>query len=173
MENKYNPINAYIYAAKYWQTYNTNYPNWHEYGGDCTNFISQCLFAGGMLKTGPTEQPSNNLNYWYSYGNKTDINKVSSSWRGANAFKYYWTNNSKESKYFTNYNINAYIYGKIGDFVSLINPKTNTAYHTMIIIGYSTTNGEKDLICAQHSPNLFNASLLNKKTNFIIFKVTS
>ncbi|MEU1409434.1 amidase domain-containing protein, partial [Streptomyces sp. NPDC005728] len=37
------------YATKYWKNYNTSYPDYNGQGagGDCTNFVSQSLKAGG------------------------------------------------------------------------------------------------------------------------------
>ena len=40
---------ASTYAGNYWKTYNSNYPS---YSSDCTNFVSQCLYAGGLRGTG-------------------------------------------------------------------------------------------------------------------------
>lgn len=37
---------AVSYAKKYYSSYNSSYPDWSYYG-DCANFISQCLYAGG------------------------------------------------------------------------------------------------------------------------------
>lgn len=172
MKYIYNSKNACIYAKMYWKNYNINYPNWHGLGGDCANFISQCLIAGGLNKNGtPKNNSASNLNFWYSYGIDTDITKVSSTWRGANAFKYYWEKNAVDYKYFDKYTNEAFKYGKIGDFISLINPSTKQAYHTMLVIDYETTKDHKDLLCAQHSPDLFNTRLSNKNTGFIIYKV--
>jgi len=40
------------YATTYFQKYNdANYPNWNDYGGDCANFASQCMHAGGKAYT--------------------------------------------------------------------------------------------------------------------------
>lgn len=44
---KYNRELAVEYAQKYALEYNPNYFHFDGIGGDCTNFISQCLFAGG------------------------------------------------------------------------------------------------------------------------------
>ncbi len=45
----YNPSAATEYARTYWQNYNPNYPNYnYPGGGDCANFVSQCLYAGGF-----------------------------------------------------------------------------------------------------------------------------
>lgn len=38
---------AVAYADKYWRHYNPAYPNYSSRGGDCANFVSQCLRAGG------------------------------------------------------------------------------------------------------------------------------
>lgn len=49
----YNSTNAINYAYKYWSSYNPSYRNYNSVGGDCANFISQILLAGG-LKTDKT-----------------------------------------------------------------------------------------------------------------------
>lgn len=36
------------YADQYWSSYNKSYPSFANKGGDCTNFVSQALFAGGI-----------------------------------------------------------------------------------------------------------------------------
>lgn len=44
---EYNRQLAVEYAKKYALKYNPRYFHFDGIGGDCTNFISQCLFAGG------------------------------------------------------------------------------------------------------------------------------
>lgn len=46
-----NLTNARSYAKKYYKNYNSSYPH---YSYDCTNFVSQILFAGGRKKVGTT-----------------------------------------------------------------------------------------------------------------------
>ncbi|HBZ83659.1 MULTISPECIES: amidase domain-containing protein [Brevibacillus] len=41
----YQPEKAVAYAERYWNTTNPAYPRFTD---DCTNFISQCLYAGGI-----------------------------------------------------------------------------------------------------------------------------
>lgn len=48
---KYNPSKAVIYAKKYALSYNKAYNSFHEKGGDCTNFVSQCIHFGGVLNS--------------------------------------------------------------------------------------------------------------------------
>lgn len=45
----YTPAKAAAYANQYWKNYNRSYKEYR--GVDCANFVSQCLFAGGMPKT--------------------------------------------------------------------------------------------------------------------------
>lgn len=44
----YSPAKAVAYADKYWSNYNDYYPNYSTIGGDCADFVSQCLQAGGL-----------------------------------------------------------------------------------------------------------------------------
>lgn len=45
---KYSPSKAREYAKKWWSVTNTRYGR--NPSGDCANFVSQCLFAGGFSK---------------------------------------------------------------------------------------------------------------------------
>lgn len=42
---RYNRYQAVLYAEKYWNSYN---PAFQKFENDCTNFVSQCLYAGGI-----------------------------------------------------------------------------------------------------------------------------
>ena len=44
----YNPEAAVKYARQYCQHYNKEYDDYSQIGGDCANFVSQCLIAGGQ-----------------------------------------------------------------------------------------------------------------------------
>src|SRR5450759_6009871 len=43
----YNGAAAAAYADTYWQNYNPAWPSFANSGGDCTNFVSPALYAGG------------------------------------------------------------------------------------------------------------------------------
>ena len=43
---KYDKISAITYAKKWAMARNPKYYNFDNLGGDCTSFVSQCLFAG-------------------------------------------------------------------------------------------------------------------------------
>ncbi|HZT85456.1 MAG TPA: amidase domain-containing protein, partial [Gaiellaceae bacterium] len=43
------------YADTYWQSFNPAWPSFANSGGDCTNFVSQALYAGGIgMRPSPT-----------------------------------------------------------------------------------------------------------------------
>ena len=67
----YNRKIAVEYALKWALGRNPKYYNYDKIGGDCTNFISQCLFAG-------TRQMNYRKNGWYY----SDANNKSPSWTG-------------------------------------------------------------------------------------------
>ncbi len=51
----YNGAVAAAYADTYWSNYNSAWPSFANRGGDCTNFVSQALYAGGLpMRTSPT-----------------------------------------------------------------------------------------------------------------------
>ena len=64
--------NAVRYAYKWALDRNPKYYNYDNIGGDCTNFISQCLFAGSGVMN-----PLRNYG-WYYY----NANDKSPSWTG-------------------------------------------------------------------------------------------
>ncbi|WCT56514.1 amidase domain-containing protein [Paenibacillus kyungheensis] len=98
--NGYSSINARDYAYKWWNgrnpTYSNYYANYNKCSlsskacwakwNDCTNFVSQALYAGGMSQwKGPYLTGDN---AWYFSDNL--ISKPSHSWGGANNFYHFW-----------------------------------------------------------------------------------
>lgn len=163
---------AVKYAKNYYSSYNSAYPDWTASGGDCANFISQCLYAGGkkMKGTPGTSAAAQNWANWFSKGTSCNINNVSSTWRGANAFKNYWQSNASGYSKFSKVGTSSYNYGFVGDAVSLLN-SNGSAYHTLIIVGYDSTN--KDFIVAAHTFNTKTAHLSDYSPSggFIIYNM--
>ena len=48
----YSTSNAVSYAKKYCSNYNSAYNSYKGRGGDCANFVCQCLVAGGLDLSG-------------------------------------------------------------------------------------------------------------------------
>lgn len=94
----YDPIKAAIYSNKYvthtplpdgvsadTSYYNPEYPHYAGQGGDCANFVSQCLYAGGFPQTGNWSPSSgywawrtcaSQILYFKSYGNMINFPTV-------------------------------------------------------------------------------------------------
>ena len=139
-------LKAVAYSKRYWKDYNSAYPNW---GYDCANFVSQCLFAGEKRMKKNSSKIDDNKN-WFSYGSKQDIKKVSSTWRGANNFKWHWSSRAYDYK---DFDLNKsgelaklHKYAKAGYPISFLNSK-NTATHTLIIADFK----DKDVGVRNHS----------------------
>ena len=83
MIKKYNRTEAVDYAQKWALESNPNFYHFSEIGGDCTNFISQCLLAGGGVMNYDTYygwfyiNPNNRSPSWTSveYLNKFLLSK--------------------------------------------------------------------------------------------------
>lgn len=72
----YDSSTAVSYAHRYAFDYNPAYSNYNSIGGDCANFVSQCLRAGGLEMTDGW--------YWYSYDER------STSWAScSNMYNYF------------------------------------------------------------------------------------
>lgn len=160
--SNYSPEKAVEYAITYAFNYNTaKYPSYAGKGGDCANFISQALHAGGKPMTGMN---STNFSNWFCRSNNLwDVNKISSTWRGADAFSHYWmakavSYKNFDSSYFTDSSKFKKVlsYANRGDAISLLN-SNGRPFHTLMIIDYS----KDDLILAAHSGDTITASLRN------------
>lgn len=79
----YNREKAYEYARKWAYLRNPKYYNYDYIGGDCTNFVSQCIYAGCM------QMNYNKINGWY-YINAND---KSPSWTGVEFLYNFLINN--------------------------------------------------------------------------------
>ena len=74
----YNVSNVVSYADQYWYNYNPAYANFNDVGGDCANYTSQSIFAGGMPQVVGTPY---GMDGWY-YKTSTDRSATwTSAWR--------------------------------------------------------------------------------------------
>ena len=60
---EYSRLEAVRYAERWWDDYN---PQYKKFEDNCTNFVSQCLHAGGAPMTG---HPNRNKGWWYRHKN--------------------------------------------------------------------------------------------------------
>ena len=142
----YTRSSAVQYARKHALSPSSSYYYFEDH--DCTNFTSQCLYAGGIKQHKGTAYSEN---CWY-YNTSTDR---SSSWTGAAEFyRYINGNNSKISKTSSNFNS-----VKKGDIIQLM--EGGSAYHSLIVTDIVTDSSGKrtDLLVCCHSDNRKDASL--------------
>jgi len=67
---------AAAYADQYWSAYNPQWPSYANSGGDCTNFVSQSLYAGGIaMRTNP---PYSGTAAWFMLGAPANPNPSTS-----------------------------------------------------------------------------------------------
>lgn len=172
-----NPSAVVSYIDNYWQNYNlASYPDWSiNYDGDCANFVSQVLKKGGkpMIGTPGTDAAAQNPINWFSTGTAENIKNVSSSWRGANAFKNHWMSKVSYKKYTsTPYSANGN--ASIGDAVSLLDPN-GVAIHTLVVYKVGYIGSTLEIILAAHTSNTKSALFSSKYNYFrggaIIFRM--
>jgi|GEM_PF-1519695 len=139
----YNASDAVSYAKKYATSYNTSeYPKYS--GEDCTNFVSQCLYAGGisMKGTNSTAGIYDSTTKWYCRYIKTVLlvrkYAVSTSWIRVSDFNTYMKSLVSTSKKTT---ISSLVSScAVGDVVQLADKTTGTPYHTIIISSKSSSS---------------------------------
>ncbi|MGQ4386139.1 amidase domain-containing protein [Streptomyces sp. SAS_270] len=131
------------YAEKYWSVYNTDYPNYngHADGGDCTNFVSQSLKAGGWKHV-----PGYVYDYTKWFGN-ADIQ--SDSFVGVNEWSWF-AQNSKRTKPLANV-----FQLEVGDVLQMDFDKNGSKDHTMIV---TSKSGGVPYV-TYHSNNTFRRSV--------------
>lgn len=118
----YNRKNALDYAEKWSKARNSIYLNFDGIGGDCTNFASQCLYAGvGVMNY------EKDIGWYYN-----SPNDRASAWSSAEHFRRFMLNNKGAGPFGTALPIERL---EIGDFISLNNGIEY--YHTVIITGFS------------------------------------
>ncbi|PKM45996.1 MAG: hypothetical protein CVV03_05835 [Firmicutes bacterium HGW-Firmicutes-8] len=84
----YSASKAISYAEKYVLNYN---PAYKYYYSDCTNFVSQCLYAGGWPYANTSLPATDNYAWWYKASTSTNSN----TWSVADrlyAFSFLYTN---------------------------------------------------------------------------------
>ncbi|MFJ3203314.1 amidase domain-containing protein [Streptomyces sp. NPDC086989] len=130
------------YAEKYWSSYNPAYRKFSGAGGDCTNFISQALNAGGW-KAVPGST-TDYRNWWY------DGAKQSDSWVGANEWAWFTLSNQRAA------NLANVYQADIGDIVQVDFNKDGSKDHSMMVT-YRSSAGMPYL--TYHSTNTYRKSL--------------
>ena len=128
----YKRENAAEYARKFAFSQNAYFGNFAEIGGNCTNFVSQAIFAGSCQ-----------MNYTPTFGwYYIALNERSPSWTGVEFFFNFITQNADVGPFGR---VATRDETEIGDVIQLGRDEEGY-YHTLIIVGY---DGEDILVAAQ------------------------
>ena len=151
MAGNYSPDKAVAYADKYWENYNPAYHNYNPDGGDCANFTSQCLYAGGLQMDSKWKASGTPLrgsvawinatglkNYLSENVGKSFDNQLNFGGSLAEVQKrvakgdavFYW--NAKRNRY----GHAAICVGTDSKGVPIVNAHNNNRYHVMWTLGY-------------------------------------
>lgn len=141
----YNRILAIKYAKKWAYKRNPKYYNYDKLGGDCTNFISQCVYAGSK------EMNYNNTNGWY-YKNAND---KSPSWTGVEFLYNFLTTNKQNGPIGTNVPINEIDLADIAQ-LSFDGQKFS---HTVLIVKIESKNSLDGIYTSSHTFDSFSRRL--------------
>jgi hypothetical protein len=167
----YNRHAAVQYATKWALSRNPAYKNYSAsgYGGDCTNFISQCLAAGNWpMIQGGNRDPD----VWYCNDDDGDNSRT---WSSAQWFYWFLDRSQRTTELDDKDDLS------LGDVVMLQGPGFSHPDHAMMvtyITGLSTPEGERKQIClSYHSTDRLNNPLdeiesrYGKETKFYYYHI--
>lgn len=150
----YNRQKAIEYAFNFYNKRNPEYYAFDNLGGDCTNFICQCLHAGGIP-----------MNYekdgWYYI----NLNNRSTSWSGVNEFYSFAINNRQKGAKAKETELSELM---VGDVIQLGND--SKFYHTLIVTKILFPKTFNNVYVAAHDRDAFDRvlnSYVFKKARFL------
>lgn len=119
LEREYIRERAVLYARKYALVRNPLFFSFAGIGGNCTNFVSQCVLAGSCV-----------MNFTPIYGwYYLSTNRRSASWTGVQFFYNFMTENDDVGPYGIEVTLDT---AEVGDVIQLQN-SDGVWYHTVII----------------------------------------
>lgn len=136
-EFPYNRQQVYEYARYWAYRRNEQFYDFHDIGGDCTNFVSQCLYAGsGVMNYTPTFG-------WYY----TNVNNRAPAWTGVQALYQFLTTNQGVGPYATETEAAAM---QVGDVIQL-SFRPPDFQHSMVVVSTGDVPSVRNILIATHS----------------------
>jgi len=137
----YDRRRAVEYARKWAYSRNPLFYDFKGIGGDCTNFISQCLLAGSCVMN---ETPTYG---WYYHG----LNNRAPAWTGVVYLHNFLLRNTGEGPFGAAAPVEKL---ELGDVIQL-GRSNGTFYHTLLVTGQD----HRGILVAAHSDDAFNRPL--------------
>ena len=138
-EHLYDRNLALLYAQRWAMGRNPRYDNFDGIGGDCTNFVSQCIFAGAMAM---------NFDYPFGWYYKSQWDR-SPSWAGVEFLYRFLTGNDGVGPYGQETSLQML---RTGDVIQL--GDGNHFYHSLLVI-----RTEPEIMIAAHTDDTYNRPL--------------
>lgn len=142
---EYNRTESLKYAKEWAFKRNPKYYNFDPVGGDCTSFVSQCIYAGAGVMN------YNTYGWYYKNGN----NK-SASWSGVEYLYKFLVNNKQIGPYGREAKLEEL---EKADIIQLSFDGV-TFGHTLIITDIIVRNGLRHILIASHTDDSYNRNLL-------------
>lgn len=143
---EYNRRKVVEYAKKWAYSRNPNYYNFDPVGGDCTSFVSQCIYAGSGVMN------YNKQNGWYYING----NNKSPSWSGVNFLYNFLIQNNGVGPHGVKIEQKGV---KIGDIVQLSFDGIRFV-HSVVIVGIENVDDISKIFIAAHTNDTYNRSLI-------------
>lgn len=165
----YDRARAKQYIDTYWKKYNAAYPTFSHGGGDCTNFVSQVLFAGGVpwMDDGNPANSRKSSNWYCKPGanSKDGERRITFSWKLAAVFKAHFVKRVAAHKMLSYADAISNMDGLsegvfIGDVVQFCY-SGGVPYHTLAVTGFNRDPEYQvmDIVLASHDIDSNNRSL--------------
>ena len=128
----YNRRHAVEYAKRWAYDRNPLFFDFSEIGGNCTNFVSQCILAGTCT-----------MNFTPTFGwYYVSVEDRSPAWTGVEFLYKFLTTNESDGPFGMNEDISEL---QVGDVIQLAN-ESGDYYHTLLVSGF---DGNETLVSAQ------------------------
>ncbi len=142
----YDREKAVAYAHRWAYSRNPAYSDFSDMGGDCTNFVSQCLRAGGA-----------SMNYTPTFGwYYASLNNRAPAWTGVQPFYRFITTNDKTGPYGWPAELPQL---QIGDVMQLSFDNGATFGHTALIVSVGESPTPDNVLVATHSEDADNRAV--------------
>lgn len=169
VENGYMREKAVEYALKYALDPNPSYRYMKSYGddgGDCSNFISQCIRAGGAPMAFGPQRP-----WWYNDRDIANVAKHTWSQSWAVAHSLYWCLKVRGKLNLPGLKaieVPSLEMLEIGDIIQY-EDKRGIIYHSAIITDFKEEKGRKVPLITQHSIDAINITHIKPKAQKMHF----
>lgn len=142
----YQRQNAVNYAKTWAHKRNPAYYNFTGIGGDCTNFISQCLYAGSKI-----------MNYTPTFGwYYINANNRSPSWTGVQYLYNFLVNNKTKAVFATVVPLSEV---EVADVIQLAD-ENGFFYHSLLVTQVGNPPTLDTILISTHSDDYYNRPLV-------------